>query len=122
MKKQKSRWDNGDGISRDEGRNWKKGDRCNKKITAKELMGFGIIHRSRVREPGRNLEIIYFQWVDLLDKWKLQAIKWVVQCLRSCYNSSEAKTKTKFFKLLVHAFLSTNLDVGCEGKEKKKQL
>lgn len=46
-----------------------------KKITAKELMGFGIIHRSRVTEPGRNLEIIYSQLVDLLDKWKLQAIK-----------------------------------------------
>ena len=50
-------------------------DRCSKKITAKESMGFGIVHRSRVTELGRNLEIIYSQLVDLLDKWKVQAIK-----------------------------------------------
>ena len=38
-------------------------------------MEFGIVHRSRVTELGRNLEIIYSQLVDLLDKWKVQAIK-----------------------------------------------
>lgn len=31
---------------------------------AKELMGFGIMHRSRVTEPGRNLGSVYSQLVD----------------------------------------------------------